>query len=81
MADVEIPPQTPGWGIDLTRNIAAWVRRTLDGPIPSRLYSIASMPATTGRNGATIALSDGLAGRPIATAINGVWKYADGTSV
>lgn len=75
------PADAPVWCSPLLRDIVQWTWNTLRGPTARKVYTIAELPDPTEWDGTTLAISDGAAGRPIVTAVNGAWYYSNGSAV
>ena len=75
------PPGSPDFAIALMRDVVAWVSSMLRLPQPRKIYTLATLPPAADFAGATVAVSDGTAGRPIVTSNGTNWVYPDGTTV
>lgn len=62
-------------------DIMRWVAEQIAVPMKRKPIPKASLPPAANWPGATFPISDGTAGKPTATSINGVWVYPDGSTV
>jgi len=64
----------------MLRDIVQWVRNIVTGPYPRTVYTVATLPSASDFAGCTLPVSDGTSNKPTVTAVNGLWKYPDGTT-
>ena len=75
------PAGAPPYAVAILRDLVAWVSNLTRLPQPRKVYTLATLPDPDEFDGATVAISDGTAGRPIVTSVNGAWTYSNGTPV
>lgn len=75
------PAGSPPFAIAILRDVVAWVRALAAQPQKLPIYTVLTKPNAVDWDGCQIALTNGAAGRPTATSINGAWTYPDGSLV
>lgn len=75
------PTGSPSFAIAIVRDLTAWVSLLIRLPQPRKVYTITTLPPAADNDGATVPISDGVASKPTATSVNGLWKYPDGATV